>query len=79
DGYKRQNLIRLARRNNLGVSASPQDIGGLRRKLCAAFEAFPGKVTLVNPQSERDLSQPKRTVIYVPPRRANRSGWCLYN
>ncbi len=44
------NLIRFARRNNLSVSASPQDIGVLTRKLYAAFEALPGKVTLVNPQ-----------------------------
>lgn len=38
-----RNLIRFARRNNLSVSASPQDIGVLTRKLYAAFEALPGK------------------------------------
>ncbi|XPE60850.1 class I adenylate cyclase [Shigella flexneri] len=42
--------IRFARRNDLSVSASPQDIGVLTRKLYAAFVALPGKVTLVNPQ-----------------------------
>ncbi len=50
-----RNLIRFARRNNLSVSASPQDIGVLTRKLYAAFEALPGKVTLVNPQISPDL------------------------
>lgn len=74
-----RNLIRFARRNNLSVSASPQDIGVLTRKLYAAFEALPGKVTLVNPQISPDLSEPNLTFIYVPPGRANRSGWYLYN
>lgn len=74
-----RNLIRFARRNNLSVSASPQDIGVLTRKLYAAFEALPGKVTLVNPQISPDLSEPDLTFIYVPAGRANRSGWYLYN
>lgn len=74
-----RNLIRFARRNNLSVSASPQDIGVLTRKLYAAFEALPGKVTLVNPQISPDLSEPNLTFIYVPPGRANRTGWYLYN
>ncbi len=51
----------------------------LTRKLYAAFEALPGKVTLVNPQISPDLSEPNLTFIYVPPGRANRSGWYLYN
>ncbi|VTM90199.1 adenylate cyclase [Raoultella ornithinolytica] len=70
-----RNLIRFARRNNLSVSASPQDIGVLTRKLYAAFEALPGKVTLVNPQISPDLSEPNLTFIHVPPGRANRTGW----
>ncbi|QPW28711.1 class I adenylate cyclase [Edwardsiella ictaluri] len=74
-----RNLIRFARRNNLSVSASPQDIGVLTRKLYAAFEALPGKVTLVNPQISPDLSERDLTFIYVPVGRANRSGWYLYN
>jgi len=74
-----RNLIRFARRNNLSVSASPQDIGVLTRKLYAAFEALPGKVTLVNPQISPDLSEPNLTFIHVPPGRANRTGWYLYN
>ncbi len=74
-----RNLIRFARRNNLSVSASPQDIGVLTRKLYAAFEALPGKVTPVNPQISPDLSEPNLTFIHVPPGRANRTGWYLYN
>ncbi|SFN51234.1 adenylate cyclase, class 1 [Izhakiella capsodis] len=74
-----RNLIRFARRNNLSVSASPQDIGVLTRKLYAAFEALPGKVTLLNPQISPDLSETNLTFIYVPDGRANRPGWYLYN
>ncbi|QBH95118.1 class I adenylate cyclase [Limnobaculum zhutongyuii] len=74
-----RNLIRFARRNNLSVSASPQDIGVLTRKLYAAFEALPGKVTLVNPQISPDLSEKNLTFIQVPIDRANRAGWYLYN
>ncbi|WP_334471553.1 class I adenylate cyclase [Arsenophonus sp. PmNCSU2021_1] len=74
-----RNLIRFARRNNLRISASPQDIGVLTRKLYAAFEVLPGKVTLVNPQISPDLSESHLTFIYVPAGRANRSGWYLYN
>lgn len=74
-----RNLIRFARRNNLSVSASPQDIGVLTRKLYAAFEALPGKVTLVNQQISPDLSENDLTFIHVPVGRANRTGWYLYN
>lgn len=74
-----RNLIRFARRNNLSVSASPQDIGVLTRKLYAAFEALPGKVTLINPQISPDLSESDLTFIHVSTGRANRTGWYLYN
>lgn len=74
-----RNLIRFGHRNNLSVSASPQDIGVLTRKLYAAFEALPGKVTLVNPQISRDLSEKDLTFIYMPNGRANRNGRYLYN
>ena len=73
-----RNLIRFARRNNLSVSASPQDIGVLTRKLYAAFEAL-RESHPVNPQISPDLSEENLTFIYVPPGRANRSGWYLYN
>lgn len=74
-----RNLIRFARRNNLSVSASPQDVGVLTRKLYAAFEVLPGKVTLVNPQISPDLSEADLTFIYVAADRVNRAGWYLYN
>lgn len=74
-----RNLIRFARRNNLSMSASPQDIGVLTRKLYAAFEALPGKVALLNPQISPDLSEANLTFIYVAEGRANRRGWYLYN
>lgn len=74
-----RNLIRFARKNNLSVSASPQDIGVLTRKLYAAFEALPGKITLVNPLISPDLSEPHLTFIHVQQQRVNRSGWYLYN
>jgi adenylate cyclase class 1 len=74
-----RNLIRFARKNNLSVSASPQDIGVLTRKLYAAFEALPGKITLVNPLISPDLSEKHLTLVRVAPNSANRSGWYLYN
>ncbi|MXP66984.1 class I adenylate cyclase [Pantoea sp. Nvir] len=74
-----RNLLLFARRNNLKVSASPQDIGVITRKLYAAFEALPGKVTLVNPQISPDLSEDNLTFIHVSTDRANRAGWYLYN
>ncbi len=74
-----RNLIRFARRNNLSISASPQDIGVLTRKLYAAFEVLPGKVTLVNPQISPDLSENDLTFIHIPAGSTNRTGWYLYN
>ncbi|MGL4771352.1 MAG: class I adenylate cyclase, partial [Plesiomonas shigelloides] len=74
-----RNLIRFARRHNLSVSASPEDIGVLTRKLYAAFEVLPGKVTLVNPQISPDLSERDLTFIEVPDGRSNAKGWYLYN
>jgi adenylate cyclase, class 1 len=74
-----RNLIRFARSNNLQMSACPQDIGVLTRKLYAAFEALPGKVILFNPQISPDLSEPDLTFIYVAEGKSNRAGWYLYN
>ncbi|MGL5991164.1 MAG: class I adenylate cyclase [Plesiomonas sp.] len=74
-----RNLIRFARRHNISVSASPEDIGVLTRKLYAAFEVLPGKVTLVNPQISPDLSERDLTFIQVPEGRSNPKGWYLYN
>ena len=40
-----RNLIQFARRNDITSAISPQDISILARKLYAAFEVLPGKVT----------------------------------
>lgn len=74
-----RNLMRFACHNHLRHRINPQDIGVLSRKLYAAFEALPGKVTLLNPQISLDLSESHLTFIHVPEGRANRSGWYLYN
>lgn len=74
-----RNLIRFARSYNLQMSACPQDIGVLTRKLYAEYEVLPGKVILFNPQISPDLSELNLTFIYVAEGRSNRSGWYLYN
>ncbi|UXI01229.1 class I adenylate cyclase [Photobacterium sp. TY1-4] len=73
-----RNLIRFARRNNITSAISPEDISILARKLYAAFEVLPGKVTLLNPQISPDLHEPDLTLIQVPAGRTNAAGWYLY-
>ncbi|EGU36206.1 adenylate cyclase [Vibrio ichthyoenteri ATCC 700023] len=73
-----RNLIQFARRNDITSAISPQDISILARKLYAAFEVLPGKVTLLNPQISPDLHEPDLTFIEVPQGRTNQSGWYLY-
>ncbi|MGF1911651.1 class I adenylate cyclase [Vibrio kasasachensis] len=73
-----RNLIQFARRNDITSAISPQDISILARKLYAAFEVLPGKVTLLNPQISPDLHEPELTFIEVQPGRTNQSGWYLY-
>ena len=73
-----RNLIRFARRNNITSAISPEDISILARKLYAAFEVLPGKVTILNPQISPDLHEPDLTVIQVPDGRMNGMGWYLY-
>ncbi len=74
-----RNLIRFARKNNLNTSASPRDIGILTRKLYAAFEALPGKITLFNPLISLNLSENDLTFIQVSREGVNRCGWYLFN
>ncbi|MEI8632233.1 class I adenylate cyclase [Vibrio sp. PP-XX7] len=50
----------------------------LARKLYAAFEVLPGKVTLLNPQISPDLHEPDLTFIEVQKGRSNPSGWYVY-
>ncbi|KLV06075.1 MULTISPECIES: class I adenylate cyclase [Photobacterium] len=73
-----RNLIRFARRNNITSAISPEDISILARKLYAAFEVLPGKVTLLNPQLSPDLHEQDLTFIQVPAGRTNAAGWYLY-
>lgn len=73
-----RNLIQFARRNGITSRISPQDISILARKLYAAFEVLPGKVTLLNPQISPDLHEPDLTFIEVRKGRVNKPGWYLY-
>src|SRR5690606_21153137 len=61
-----RNLIQFARRHDITSAISPQDISILARKLYAAFEVLPGKVTLLNPQISPDLHEADLTFIEVP-------------
>ncbi|WP_317918001.1 class I adenylate cyclase [Vibrio sp. MACH09] len=73
-----RNLIQFARKNDITSAISPQDISILARKLYAAFEVLPGKVTLLNPQISPDLHEGDLSFIQVEKGRANKSGWYLY-
>ncbi len=73
-----RNLIQFARRNDITSAISPQDISILARKLYAAFEVLPGKVTLLNPQISPDLHESDLSFIQVQPGRTNKPGWYLY-
>ena len=73
-----RNLIQFARRNDITSAISPQDISILARKLYAAFEVLPGKVTLLNPQISPDLHEPDLSFIEVLAGRTNKPGWYLY-
>ncbi|CAG8999371.1 MAG: Adenylate cyclase [Candidatus Celerinatantimonas neptuna] len=73
-----RNLIHFARRNDISESINAEDIGILSRKLYAAFESLPGKVTLINPQISPDLSESDLSFVQVVDNRANEAGWYLY-
>jgi adenylate cyclase class 1 len=73
-----RNLIEFARRNDITSAISPQDISILARKLYAAFEVLPGKVTLLNPQISPDLHEPHLSFVQVRKGRTNKAGWYLY-
>ncbi|MEF1226393.1 class I adenylate cyclase [Vibrio fortis] len=73
-----RNLIQFARRNDITSAISPQDISILARKLYAAFEVLPGKVTLLNPQISPDLHEPDLSFIEVRQGQTNKAGWYLY-
>ncbi|MFA0087286.1 class I adenylate cyclase [Vibrio sp. E150_011] len=73
-----RNLIQFARRNDITSAISPQDISILARKLYAAFEVLPGKVTLLNPQISPDLHEPDLSFIEVKEGKSYSAGWYLY-
>ncbi|MBP3140562.1 class I adenylate cyclase [Aliivibrio fischeri] len=73
-----RNLIRFARNNDITSSISPEDISILARKLYAAFEELPGKVTLLNPQISPDLHEADLSFIEVPEDSINKAGWYVY-
>ncbi len=73
-----RHLIQFARRNDITSAISPQDISILARKLYAAFEVLPGKVTLLNPQISPDLHESDLSFIEVRSGGVNKSGWYLY-
>lgn len=73
-----RNLIRFARRNDITSAISPEDISILARKLYAAFEVLPGKVTLLNPQLSPDLHEDNLSFVQVPDGHVNPLGWYLY-
>lgn len=73
-----RNLISFARRNEITSAISPQDISILARKLYAAFEVLPSKVTLLNAQISPDLHEPDLSLIQVGEGGVNRAGWYLF-
>ncbi|GAM63973.1 adenylate cyclase [Vibrio ishigakensis] len=73
-----RNLIQFARRNDITSVISPQDISILARKLYAAFEVLPGKVTLLNQQISQDLHESDLSFIQVEQGGVNQAGWYMY-
>ena len=74
-----RNLVHFARKHQVNASIMPQDMSVLTRKLYAAFEELPGKVTLLNPQLAVDLSEPALTFIEVKHNRHFKDGWYVIN
>lgn len=75
-GYR--HLLSFGRRNNVESLISPKDLAILTRKLYAAYEVLPGKVTIINSNISSDLSEPYLTFIHVKNDRVNRPGWYVY-
>lgn len=74
-----RNLVNFARKYHVDAGIMPQDISILTRKLYAAFEELPGKVTLLNPQIAPDLSEKELTFIEVRNSRTFKDGWYMVN
>lgn len=74
-----RNLVEFARKQNISASVIPQDINILSRKLYTAFEALPGKVTLLNTQISHNLAEEHITFIEVKGNKHFKDGWYLIN
>lgn len=74
-----RNLVNFAHKHKVDDSIMPQDISILTRKLYTAFEELAGKVTLLNPQISKDLSEPHLTFIEVRNSQVMKDGWYVVN
>ena len=74
-----RNLVEFARKHRIHSSVVPQDINILSRKLYTAFEAIPGKVTLLNTQISHNLSEDHITFLEVRGNKHFKDGWYLIN
>lgn len=74
-----RNLVNFAHKHKVDDSIMPQDISILTRKLYTAFEELAGKVTLLNPQISKDLSEQYLTFIEVKNSRSFKDGWYVVN
>lgn len=74
-----RNLVNFAHKHKVDDSIMPQDISILTRKLYTAFEELAGKVTLLNPQISKDLSEKHLTFIEVRNSKSLQDGWYVVN
>ncbi|QBQ64091.1 class I adenylate cyclase [Actinobacillus indolicus] len=74
-----RHLIQFARKFHIDPSILPQDTDILMRKLYSAFEVVPGKVSLINQNIGRNLSEDEVTFIEVSEGVSTNAGWYLIN
>lgn len=74
-----RHLIQFARKFHIDPSILPQDTDILMRKLYSAFEVVPGKVSLINQNIGRNLSEDEVTFIEVSKGVSTKAGWYLIN
>lgn len=73
-------LMDFARKYNIsGGGIIPEDISILTRKLYAAFEELPGKVTLFNPAIVTDIAEKELTFVEATGNSVMQKGWYLLN
>ncbi|MFC0308331.1 class I adenylate cyclase [Gallibacterium trehalosifermentans] len=73
-------LMDFARKYNISSGGIiPEDISILTRKLYAAFEELPGKVTLFNPTIATNIAEESLTFIETSGHSAMKKGWYLLN